>query len=171
MTFEELARARYSVRAFDSRPIEEEKLTRILEVGNVAPTGCNYQPQRIYVFQSQEALEKVRALTVCHFNAPVVLLFAYDRNADWKNPLEEGVHAGVQDVSIVATHVMLAAWEQGIGSCWVNYFSPTAATKALGLPENEVPVLLMPLGYAAKDAKPAGFHTQKKPLAETVQKL
>ena len=171
MTFDELARARYSVRAFDPRPIEEEKLTRILGVGNVAPTGCNKQPQRIYVIQSATALETVRKVTSCHFNAPVVLLFAYDRTDDWQNPLEAGVHAGVQDVSIVATHIMLAAWEQGIGSCWVNYFSPTEAARAFGLPEKEIPVLLMPLGYPAANAQPAAFHAQKKPLSETVQKL
>ncbi len=169
MDFMELTRARYSVRKFDSRPIEEEKLTKILEAGNAAPTAKNLQPQRIYVVRSEENMEKIRTLTICHFGAPVVLLFAYDRDEEWQNPLEEGVHSGPQDVSIVATHIMLQAAELGIGSCWVNRFPPTETARVMGLPENEVPLLLMPLGYPAEDAEPAPRHTEKRPLHETVR--
>ncbi len=171
MDFMELTRVRYSVRKFDSRPIEEEKLTKILEAGNAAPTAKNLQPQRIYVVRSEENMEKIRTLTICHFGAPVVLLFAYDRDEEWQNPLEVGVHSGPQDVSIVATHIMLQAAELGIGSCWVNRFSPTETARVMGLPENEVPLLLMPLGYPAEDAEPAPRHTEKRPLHETVRSI
>ena len=61
MTFLELAKERYSERYFDSKPIEDEKLKLILEAGRIAPTGCNYQPQRIYVIQSEEAMKKLSA--------------------------------------------------------------------------------------------------------------
>jgi len=69
MTFMELAKARYSVRKFSDKPIEKEKLDAILEAGRIAPTGHNYQPYRVYVLQSPEALEKIRGLTRCAFNA------------------------------------------------------------------------------------------------------
>ena len=71
MSFLDLAKERFSVRRFDARPVEQEKLDRILEAGNVAPTGCNNQPQRVYVLKSAEALAKIRSLTRCAFDAPV----------------------------------------------------------------------------------------------------
>ncbi|MBR1780662.1 MAG: nitroreductase family protein [Oscillospiraceae bacterium] len=171
MNFTELAKTRYSVRSFDPRPIEEEKLKTILEAGHLAPTAKNNQPQRIYVIRSEEGLAKIRSLTKCHFGAPVVLLFAYNADEEWNNPLEAGVRSGQEDVSIVATHIMLQATELGVGSIWVNLFAPTETKRALGLPENETPVLLMPLGYAAPDAQPGPNHTKYRPLAETVIEL
>lgn len=168
MEFMKLAAQRYSVRKFSDAPIEPEKLSAVLDAGNIAPTAKNLQPQRIYVLSSAEALEKVDDLTRCRFGAPVVLLIAYDADEDWKNPLEEGIHAGQQDASIVATHIMLAATEAGLGTCWVNLFPNSQANEAFGLPESIVPVLLMPIGYAAPDAKPSRLHDERKPLEETV---
>lgn len=168
MEFMKLAAQRYSVRKFSDAPVEPEKLSAVLEAGNVAPTAKNLQPQRIYVLNSAEALEKVDGLTRCRFGAPVVLLIAYDADEDWKNPLEEGIHAGQQDASIVATHIMLAAAEAGLGTCWVNLFPNSQANEAFDLPESIVPVLLMPIGYAASDAKPSRLHDERKPLEETV---
>ena len=170
MDFLELAKARYSVRKFDDRPIEQEKLDRILEAGNVAPTGCNYQPQRIYVVRSAEKIAKLNELCKCIFGAKTVLLFTYSTKEEWKNPLESGVHSGVQDVSIVATHVMLEAWDFGIGTCWVNYFANTKLERELGLPTEERAVLLMPIGYPAADSKPLeNMHSVYKKIEETVR--
>ena len=168
MEFMKLAAQRYSVRKFSDAPVEPEKLSAVLDAGNIAPTAKNLQPQRIYVLSSAEALEKVDGLTRCRFGAPVVLLIAYDADEDWKNPLEEGIHAGQQDASIVATHIMLAAAEAGLGTCWVNLFPNSQANEAFDLPESIVPVLLMPIGYAALDAKPSRLHDERKPLEETV---
>ena len=137
MELQKVLKERYSVRSYDSRPIEDEKLTRILEAGNAAPTAKNQQPQRIYVLKSEEAIQKIRAITRCAFNAPVVLIFAYDAEAQWRNPFEQEIVSGQQDVSIVATQVMLAAWDEGIGSCWVNYFPNSEVEKTFELPENE----------------------------------
>ena len=171
MSFLDLAKERYSVRSFSSRPIEQEKLDRIIEAALIAPTAKNAQPWRIYVLKSEEALEKVNGLSRCIFGAPVVLLFAYSRSEEWKSPLEEGVHAGVEDASIVATHVMLEAWDEGIGSIWVNLFPNTETERAFGLPEDERSVLLMPLGYVADDAAPSPRHTLSRPADELVKFL
>lgn len=162
---------RYSVRKYSSEPIDDETLTKILEAGNIAPTAKNIQPQRIYVLKSPEALEKIRSITRCAFNAPVVLLMAYDENQQWTNPLEEGITSGQQDVSITAVHIMLAAWDLGVGSCWVNFFPNTETAEAFGLPANEKPVLLMPLGYPAEDSVPSVNHSTKKDLSDTVAYL
>ena len=162
---------RYSVRDFADKPIEEEKLRQILEAGRIAPTAANKQPQRIYVIQSPEGLEKIRALTRCAFNAPAVLLFVYDEEAVWKSPLEPGFNSGHQDVSIVATHMMLAAWDLGIGSCWVNFFPNTDTAKAFGLPESEKAVLLLPIGYPGEKAAPSPMHSMYKPMEELAKFL
>ena len=78
---------------------------------------------------------------------------------------------GVQDASIVATHAMLAATEQGLGTCWLNFFIPQEVSRAYNLPDYEIPVLLMPLGYAAEDCSPADRHQQRKELSELVSYL
>ncbi len=169
MNFSELAESRYSVRKFTDQLIDTDTMNKILTAGNVAPTGCNYQPQRIYVITSPEKIELLNQISKCIFGAKTVLLFTYDTSEDWKNPLEKGVHSGVQDVSIVATHIMLQAWECGIGSCWVNYFSLSRLKKEMGLPENEEPVLLMPVGYPADDSEPLAMHSKYKNISETVR--
>lgn len=97
MTFMDLAKARYSVRKFSDKPVEKEKLDAILEAGRIAPTGHNYQPYRVYVLQSPEALEKIRGLTRCAFNAPVVLMVTVRKDEEWVNPFEHSIRAGEQD--------------------------------------------------------------------------
>ncbi len=169
MNFSELAESRYSVRKFTDKPIDTDVMNKILTAGNVAPTGCNRQPQRIYVITSPEKIDLLNKISKCIFGAKTVLLFAYDTSEDWKNPLESGIHSGVQDVSIVATHIMLQAWELGIGTCWVNYFSPARLKEELGLPETEEAVLLMPMGYPAEDSEPIAMHSQYKEISQTVR--
>ena len=168
MTFLELAKARYSVRAFKSTPIEEEKLQRIIEAGRVAPTACNNQPQRIYVVKSEAYRQKLAECCRYIFDAPLILVIAYDRERDWKNRRMPGYGSGETDAAIVCTHMMLAAWEEGIGSCWVGAFRAEDIEKALELPANERVTAMLPLGYAAADAAPAERHTLYRAYCETV---
>ena len=171
MSFWELAKERYSVRKFTDKKVEQEKLDLILEAGRIAPTGANNQPQKIYVLQSKEALAKINANCKCIFGAQTVLMIVNDRDREWKNPLEPGVSAGVEDVSIVAAHMMLEAWELGIGSCWVNFFSPSAVKKAFDLPQNEEVVLLLPIGYADKLSRPSAMHKKSREMEDMVTVL
>lgn len=169
MSFLESAKARYSVRKFEDRKIEDDHMQRILEAANVAPTACNYQPQRIYVVQSEENIAKLNELCKCIFGAKTVLMFTYSTDEEWKNPLQNGIRSGIEDVSIVATHAMMEAWDLGIGSCWVNYFANAKIEEAFGLPENEKLVLLLPMGYPAADAAPIEMHSKCKAIEETVK--
>jgi len=171
MDFMQLAAERYSVRKYTNRAVEKDTLDKLLAAGNLAPTAKNIQPQRIYVLQSAEALEKLAKLSPCTFGANTVLLFTYNRDEEWKNPLEDGIRSGIEDVSIVATHIMLAAQELGLGTCWCNYFPNTEVERALGIPENERSVLFMTLGYPAPDEHPAPMHAKKKDINETVRYL
>ena len=171
MSFLELAKARYSVRSFQDRPIEEEHLNLILEAGRVAPTACNFQPQRIYVARSAEAREKLASVCRCTFGAPVILLVCYDRERDWKNKLMPGYESGETDAAIVCTHMMLEAFDLGIGSCWVGYFNPQTVAETLGLPENITVSALLPMGYPAEDAQPLTLHSQFRDLADMVEEI
>lgn len=171
MTFEEMAKTRYSVKKYDGKPVEEEKLNRILQTALLAPTAKDSQAFRIYVLKSSDALEKVKNLTPCTYGAPVVLLFTYEDTESYEYPETPGSTSGPEDCSIVATHVMFAALEQGLGTCWVNRFTPKAAAEAFHLPATEHPVLFMDLGYAAADAKPLPPHTKKRPASELIREL
>ena len=171
MNFNELAKARFSVRRFDTKPVEREKLDVVLEAARLAPTAKNLQPFHIYVVQSPEGIEKMRHLTPCHYDAPVVLIFTKNTQKEWQHPQLPELFSGVQDVSIAATHAMLSATEQGLGTCWLNFFSPNAISQAYNLPDYEVPVLLLPIGYAAEDCMPADRHDKRKDIEELVSYL
>jgi nitroreductase len=171
MTFQELAKARYSVRAYKDTPIEEEKLKLILEAGRIAPTACNNQPQKIYVAKSEEARKKLASVSRRTFDAPVILVVCYDRDRNWKNPLMPGYESGETDAAIVCTHMMLQAAELGIGSCWVGMFNAQQVSEALGLPENVTVSALLPMGYAAENAQPAPLHSQYREFADTIVEI
>ncbi len=169
MTFEEMTDARYSVKKFSGKDIEEEKINKILEIAGKAPTARNAQCIRIYVLRSEEAMAKARELTPCIYGAPVCFMFTYDISEAYNYPGEKDRNSGDEDCAIVATHVMFEAAEQGLGTCWVNNFSPSKAKSIFNVPENETVVLLMPVGYA--DAKPLAKHFEKKELKEIVKVL
>ncbi len=151
MEFKEVIKNRYSCKSFKADAVAPEKIEAILAAGRLAPTAKNLQEQHIYVVQSEEMLAKIDALTPCRYKAPTVLVVAFDKNNVFTYPGEKR-DSGVEDATIVATHMILAAEE-------------------LGLPENEEVLMLMDLGYAAEGAGPLANHDSRKPLDETVTYL
>ena len=170
MEFKEVVKNRYSCKKYSDRQVEPEKLTAILEAGRWAPTAKNLQEQHIYVLQSAEALAKIDKATPCRYGAPTVLVVAFDRNNVCTYPGGK-MDSGVEDATIVATHMILAATDEGVDSCWLNFLDPDALAKDLGLPENEAILMVMDLGYAAEGAGPLPNHGSRKPLEETVSYL
>ncbi|MBR6874285.1 MAG: nitroreductase family protein [Ruminococcus sp.] len=170
MEFKEVVRNRYSCKKYSSRQVGEDKLTAILEAGRLAPTARNLQEQRIYVIRSEEKLAVIDRLTPCRYGALTVIVVAYDKNTVFTYPGEK-YRSGAEDAAIVATHMMLAAADEGVDSCWLNYFDPDKAAAELGLPENEEILMLLDLGYAAEGAGPLPKHSDRKPLSETVKYL
>ena len=170
MEFREVIRNRFSCRKYSDRPIEPEKLAAILEAGRLAPTAKNLQEQRIYVIRSAEVLAKIDIATPCRFGAPVVIAVAFDKSNVYTYP--GGMKtSGDEDATIVATHMILAAADEGVDSCWVNFLDPEALAADLGLPENEEILMVMDLGYAAEGAGPLPNHSSRKPIGETVSYL
>ena len=170
MNFFELAKSRWSVRSYKDTPIEDEKMQLILEAGRVAPTAKNMQPQKIYVLESAEAIEKIRGITRCAFNAPVVLLVCGCTDQAWVNPFNDRSSAEM-DCSIVTTQMMLQAQELGLGTCWVCWFDTALTKQTFNIPENEEVFALLPLGYPAESSHPSAMHDSRKDLSETVVRL
>ena len=170
MDFKDVIKNRYSCKKYSARPVEPEKIEAILEAGRLAPTAKNLQEQHIYVVQSAEGLAKIDAVTPCRYGAPTVMVVAFDKNNVFTYPGGKR-DSGVEDATIVATHLILAAADQGVDSCWVNFLDPEKLAEKLGLPDNEEVLMVMDLGYAAEGAGPLPNHASRKPLAETVSYL
>ncbi len=167
MDFEKLCEERYSLRKFSERPVEEEKLRKILEAGRNAPTAKNLQPHRIFVANSPEALEKVDACTTCHFHPPVVLIAAYDADAAWKREAD-GKNHGEIDTALAVSQMMLQAAELGLGTTYIGMFSPEKLLEAFPQMKGLTPIALLPLGYPREDAHPSRLHRERRPMEEFV---
>jgi len=167
MDFNEVIKQRYSCRSFADRQLSDEDLNAILEAGRIAPTAKNFQEHHIYVVQSPELLAKVDECSRCRFGAPTVLILTYDRNNQYTYP-KSTKQSGIEDVSIVATHMMLAATNVGVGSCWINSLLADKLQETFSLPENEDVVMMLILGYPSENAAPLEMHFTRKPIEENV---
>ena len=170
MEFKEVIRARYSCKKYGDRKVAPEKIQAILEAGRMAPTAKNLQEQHVYVIQSAEGLAKIDEVTPCRYGAQTVLVVAFDKTNVFTYPGGKR-DSGIEDASIVATHMILAAADEGVDSCWLNNFDPDKLASGLGLPENEEILMAMDLGYAAEGTGPLPNHSSRKPLTETVSYL
>jgi nitroreductase len=170
MDFAQLSAARYSLRKFSDRPVEQEKLDQILEAGRNAPTAHNFQPQRIFVLQTSEALEKADGCMGSHFHPPVILVVAYDPETAWHRETD-GKNHGEIDATIAATQMMLQAADLGLGTTYVGMFEPEKLLAAFPEMAGLNPIAMLPLGYPAEGAHPARLHSDRKPLEELVKYL
>jgi nitroreductase len=166
MDFFELTRARRSIRAYKPRPVEEDKLRRILEAANQAPSAGNLQAYMILVVRdaaSRLALSRASLNQESLVQAPVVLaFFAHPRasSAKYKN---RGVELySVQDATIACAYAQLAATELGLGTVWIGAFEDAAVSQALKAKSDWRPVALLPIGYPAESPAP----TPRRALAE-----
>ncbi len=165
MEFSELIRKRYSVRAYRSAPVEEEKLQAVLEAARQAPTAANRQAfQLIVIHTAGRAAELKRVYKADFFiQAPIVIGIVTLPAKNWVR--RDGYNYHYLDAGIVMDHLVLAAADQGLGACWIGAFDPDEARRVLGLPKEVEPVAFTPLGYAADQPQPK----MRKPLAELVR--
>ncbi len=163
-----LLKERYSVRMFSDKPVEDDKLNQILEAGRVAPTAVNFQPQRILVLKSKDALDKLKNCTRYHFDAPVALIVCYDNTVSWKRKYDN-YDMGAVDAAIVTTQMMLETANLGLGTTWVGHFEPAAVVREFELPENIIPVAILPIGYPSESAEPNPRHFERLDLNNTVK--
>ena len=155
MTFRDLAEARFSLRNYDSRPVEQEKIDRLLECVRLAPSAVNFQPCVFYVVTDQVLLAQLQD---CYnrdwFNtAPMCIVACGNHQQAWHRKLDGKDHTDV-DVAIAVDHITLAAVDMGLGSCWICNFDAQKCAQVLDLPEGVEPIAMVAIGYAATDEKP-----------------
>jgi len=143
MTFLDLAKQRYSVRAYQDREVEDEKLAYVLEAARMAPTGSNRQAFQLVVVHTKDRRSDMRRLYGQDWfgDAPIIICACADPNY--------GLNVG-----IVMDHLILAAADQGLGTCWIGAFNRDAAREILGIPDDMAPVIMATLGYAADAPRP-----------------
>jgi len=164
MKFDELIKARYSVRAYKPDPVPEEDLAAVLEAARLAPTACNLQAFRLIVIRThgrEEELQRVYP-TAWFVQAPIVIAACGLPEESWSR--RDGRNYVDVDTAIVMDHLILAAADRGLGACWIGAFDPDAAREVLGLPAGVEPIALTPLGYPADRPK----QKKRKPLNELV---
>ena len=155
MTFRDLAEARFSLRNYDSRPVEQEKIDRLLECVRLAPSAVNFQPCVFYVVTDQVLLAQLQD---CYNRdwfktAPMCIVACGNHQQAWHRKLDGKDHTDI-DVAIAVDPLTLAAVDRGLGSCWICNFDAQKCAQVLDLPEGVEPIAMVPIGYAATDDRP-----------------
>jgi len=166
MEYSQLIAARYSVRAYRPDPVEDEKLQQVLEAARLAPTAANRQPIQLIVIHTAGREEELRRIyhRPWFVQAPLIIAVCAISSQAWVRESDR-FNARLIDASIVADHLILAATNLGLGTCWIAAFNVAAAREVLRLPEEAEPVIFTPLGYPADTPGPK----IRKPLADLVR--
>ncbi len=152
MDFQDLIRKRYSARSYKSKAVPEDVLKAVLEAGRLAPTAANRQAFRIIVIKTEHVKDKLLEIyrSPWFAQAPIVLGVVSLRGENWIR--RDGKNYADVDAAIVMDHMILAAADLGLGTCWIGAFDPDNARSLLALPENSEPIAFTPLGYPADEA-------------------
>ena len=153
MEFTELINNRYSVRKYLAKPIEQEKLDKVLEAARIAPTAKNLQQFKIFVIPTDKYKENLLKIYQREWfvEAPLVLLICGASQGNWVRG--DGKNYNDIDVTIAMDHLILEATNQGLGTCWIGAFDCETAKKELSLPIGFEPIIFTPLGYFEKEPK------------------
>jgi len=149
MEFSDIIKNRYSVRAYKPDPVEAEKLEYILNSARLAPTASNLQPFQIIVIQTKGREEEL--LTIYNrswfVQAPLIICVCGIPEEGWTRR-DNRDYLDV-DIAIAMDHLILAATDLGLGTCFIAAFDAENAKKVLAIPDNVEPILFTPLGYPA----------------------
>ncbi len=167
MEFYEVINKRRSIRAYKKDPVEDSKLSRILNAARLAPTAANRQPYSLIVVKDEETKLKLKDAysQEWFFTAPVIVCACALPDDAWKR--NDGKGYVDVDVAIAMDHLILAASAEGLGTCWIAAFKPEVVREVLNIPDNMEPLVLTPLGYPETIPEP----TFRKPLEEMVREI
>ncbi len=164
MNIEEAIRTRRSIRAYEDKPLEDEKLQAVLEAARLAPSAKNDQDCKFLVVR--DAATRAKLVDACkgqRFVAQASAVIA-GCSLEPERTMSSGLRSGPIDLAIAIDHMTLRARELGLGTCWIGAFDQDQAKKILGIPEGVQIVQFMVLGYPSEDPKPR----HRKPLDEIV---
>ncbi|OED30049.1 nitroreductase family protein [Methanosphaera sp. WGK6] len=166
MSVLETIEKRYSVRGYEDKEVEEEKLQKILKAAQLAPTGVNAQAFKVYVIDTKKNADKLKEVYSAEWliEAPIVLAVVSKANDAWIRPWDS-VNINEIDATIVMDHMILEATELGLGTCYIAAFHERPLIDLLKLSEEEHPVLLTPVGYPNAEPRETG----RKSLEELVE--
>lgn len=154
MEFQEVIEKRYSVRGYQSKEVEKEKLEKVLNAARIAPTAANKQPFRLIVVETKGKEKELNTIYPAEWftEAPIILCACAVKSESWTR--RDGRNFVDVDTTIVMDHIILTATEQGLGTCWIAAFDEEAAREVLKIPDDMEPLLFTPLGYP--NAEPRG---------------
>jgi len=158
-------RTRRSIRKYLNKPIEQEKLSKILEAARLSPSAANRQPWKFIVVTDPKVKEELRAAYDRDWfvSAPVIIVACALPGEAWVR--SDGEEYWKVDLAIAMQDLILEAWEQELGTCWIGAFREEEVKRILGIPDEVRVVALTPLGYPAEEKGPV---TQRKPLKEII---
>jgi nitroreductase len=147
MEFFDVINKRQSIRSYKSNRIEKEKLDKILEAARIAPTAKNLQAFKIFVIDAKNNKEKIKKIYTRDWfaDAPLLILVCSNPGKNWVR--NDGKNYSDVDAAIVMDHIILAATDLGLGTCWVGAFDKNAVIELLGLDAELEPIAFTPLGY------------------------
>ncbi|MGQ9589484.1 MAG: nitroreductase family protein [Planctomycetota bacterium] len=158
MEFFDVVRARRSIRAYEKRDVEPEKLEKILACANAAPSAGNLQGYAILVVRDEAQRKALRRASLDQpqlTEAPVVLAFVRDAARSGRKYGRRGETLySLQDATIACAYAQLAATALGLATCWIGAYDDAEVSRILGLSKGLVPVALLPVGYAAESPAP-----------------
>jgi nitroreductase len=165
MDFSEVVKKRYSVRSYKKRPVGKKKLHKVLEAMRLAPTATNNQAFQFIVIDTKGREEELQRIYERGWftDAPLVVCACGIPAENWVR--KDGKNYNDIDVAIAMDHLILAATNEGLGTCWIGAFNAQAAKEVLGLPEGVEPIAFTPLGYPADEPRPK----KRKTLSELVR--
>jgi nitroreductase len=166
MDFADLIKHRYSVRAYRPDPVADEKLQAVLEAARLAPTAANHQPFQLIVMHTAGKEADLQRMYHREWfkQAPLIICACAVPSEGWVRG-SDGKNCTDVDVAIVMTHIILAAADLGLGTCWIAAFNPAAVREVLKLPASVEPIALTPLGYPADQPRPK----ERKPFDQLVR--
>lgn len=170
MNLLELTKNRCSVRQYSAVPVEDEKLEYIFEAIRMAPSAVNFQPWFFILVRKPENCSRLRECYNREWftTATTYVIACADHNLSWKRNTDNKDHGDI-DVAIATEHLILAATEQGLGTCWVCNFDIPKCKEYFNIPSNIEPVALIPIGYPVLPSLCKDSPKRRKTLQEIIK--
>lgn len=166
MDFFEVIKNRRSIRKYQDKNVENEKLQNILEAARIAPSAMNRQPYQLYVVSNKEILARINSVCNQDWKAPIMIAMISAPNEAWVR--DDGEEFWKADAAVAMNQVSLAAFAEGLGTCWIAAFKENEVKEILAVDSASRIPFLSPLGYPAENKGPITNRKTKDALVRYV---